>query len=339
MLKMKAGKYVAIALKTAIGSCVAILAAEQFHLEFASSAGIIALLTLINTRWDTLRLSAVRLLSFFAAVLLAWMIFSHMSREWITYGVFVFLLVGISLFVGWQNTMSVNAVIGTHFWTTQDFGAAAIWNEFCLVFIGITVAVVLNLFQRNQSRKKQILQDMRYVEARLQDILEMLADYLMQRENQADVWEEIAHLEEHLSHSMERAYEYDRNTFLPHTEYYNHYIEMRTRQCSMLQSLHWEIQKIRTMPSQALTIAEYMAYMKRFVEEKNVPKKQIERLRQVEDEFHRAPLPVTREEFEGRAVLYHIMMDLEEFLLYKKRFVESLSEKQKKIYWETEKKE
>ena len=191
MLKMKAGKYLAVALKTAIGSCTAILAAEQFHLDFASSAGIIALLTLINTRWDTLRLSAVRLISFFATVILAWMIFSHMSREWITYGVFVFLLVGISLFVGWQNTMSVNAVIGTHFWTTHDFGAATIWNEFCLVFIGITVAVLLNLFQRNQSRKKQILQDMRYVEARLQDILEMLADYLMQRENEADVWEEI----------------------------------------------------------------------------------------------------------------------------------------------------
>ncbi len=37
MLKMKAGKYLAVALKTAIGSCIAILAAEQFHLEFASS--------------------------------------------------------------------------------------------------------------------------------------------------------------------------------------------------------------------------------------------------------------------------------------------------------------
>ena len=52
-------------------------------------------------------------------------------------------------------------------------------------------------------------------------------------------------------------------------EYYNHYIEMRTRQCSMLQSLHWEIQKIRTMPSQAETIAEYITYMKKYVEEKN----------------------------------------------------------------------
>ena len=107
----------------------------------------------------------------------------------------------------------------------------------------------------------------------------------------------------------------------------------------MLQSLHWEIQKIRTMPSQAETIAEYITYMKKYVEEKNIPKKQIERLRQVEDAFHEAPLPVTREEFEGRAVLYHIMMDLEEFLLYKKRFIESLSDKQKKIYWETEKKQ
>ena len=79
--------------------------------------------------------------------------------------------------------------------------------------------------------------------------------------------------------------------------------------------------------------------MKKYVEEKNIPKKQIERLRQVENAFHEAPLPVTREEFEGRAVLYHIMMDLEEFLLYKKRFIESLSDKQKKIYWETEKKQ
>lgn len=35
------------------------------------------------------------------------------------------------------------------------------------------------------------------------------------------------------------------------------------------------------------------------------------------------PLPVTREEFESRALLYHILMDLEEFLIEKKRFVTS----------------
>ncbi len=44
-------------------------------------------------------------------------------------------------------------------------------------------------------------------------------------------------------------------------------------------------------------------------------------------------LPKSREEFENRAILYHILMDMEEFLVYKQRFVRSLDERQKKLYW------
>ena len=45
------------------------------------------------------------------------------------------------------------------------------------------------------------------------------------------------------------------------------------------------------------------------------------------------PLPVTREEFESRAILYHILMDLEEFLIAKKRFVEELDDVKLETYW------
>ena len=45
-------------------------------------------------------------------------------------------------------------------------------------------------------------------------------------------------------------------------------------------------------------------------------------------------LPVNREEFESRAVLYHILMDLEEFLVFKQRFVKGLNERQKREYWD-----
>ena len=51
------------------------------------------------------------------------------------------------------------------------------------------------------------------------------------------------------------------------------------------------------------------------------------------DRMKLQPLPVTRKEFESRAMLYHILMDLEDFLLFKKQFVEHLSEEQKGIYW------
>lgn len=47
------------------------------------------------------------------------------------------------------------------------------------------------------------------------------------------------------------------------------------------------------------------------------------------------PLPASREEFENRAILYHILMDLEEFLKMKKKFVDSLTEDQMERYWQS----
>ena len=40
-------------------------------------------------------------------------------------------------------------------------------------------------------------------------------------------------------------------------------------------------------------------------------------------------LPKSRDEFESRAILYHVLMDMEDFLLIKKRFVDNLDEKYK----------
>ena len=47
-------------------------------------------------------------------------------------------------------------------------------------------------------------------------------------------------------------------------------------------------------------------------------------------------LPESWELFEGKAKIYHILMDLEEFLICKKRFVEGLDEKKLRIYWNRE---
>lgn len=46
------------------------------------------------------------------------------------------------------------------------------------------------------------------------------------------------------------------------------------------------------------------------------------------------PLSASWIEFESRAILYHVLMDLEDFLLFKKKFVEELSEQKRMIYWE-----
>ena len=320
--------------KIAVGSSAAIYVAESMGLQYGASAGSIALLTLVTTKWETVKLSLYRVFTFGIAVALAAATIGMMESEWIAYGIYIFFLVGFCRIVGMYATVSVNAVIGTHFLQEGDFSYAFIWNEFLLVCIGITAALILNLFYDYGTQKKNLIRNQRETEKRLQLIMAELAAYMSGKRMQINVWERIRELEADLEAFIRDAYEYQDNTFHSHPGYYIDYFEMRARQLNILHNLHNEMRKIRRMPAQAKVVANFMLYLPDYVIELNSPEKQIRRLGQIFADMKNEPLPETREEFESRAVLYHILMDLEEFLLVKRRFVNGLDETRKKLYWE-----
>ena len=49
--------------------------------------------------------------------------------------------------------------------------------------------------------------------------------------------------------------------------------------------------------------------------------------------YREQPLPQTREEFESRAILFQILMDMEHFLMLKKTFANSLTTEEMKKFW------
>ena len=324
------------AVKIAIGSSVAIYVADLFHLQFAASAGSIALLTIVATKWETVKLSYLRVFTFCLAVLLSWITIQIFQSEWVAYGMYIFLLLMICEPLGWKSTVSVNAVIGTHFLTVRDFSSEFIVNEFWLVLIGISLAVVLNLFHDNKGSKEQLIRDMRFTEEKLQEILRGVASYLSNRQIHGEVWKNIEELNHRLHEFLSDACAYQGNTFQSHPVYYIDYFEMRMKQCGLLANLHNEMRKIRKIPGQAAIVAEYLIYMSDYVVERNIPEEQIQRLEGIFDTLRTEPLPASREEFENRAILYHILMDIEEFLLFKKQFVEEMDEEQKNRYWNKE---
>ena len=148
-----------------------------------------------------------------------------------------------------------------------------------------------------------------------------------------NVWGDICKLENDISDCIKEAYEYQNNTFYSHPEYYISYFEMRKSQCQIIHNLHQEMRKMRTMPKQAKIVAEYMLYLTDYIDEHNNPEKQKQKLDDICNEIKADELPKTREEFESRAVLYHVLMDIEEFLKCKQNFIENLNEVQIKKYW------
>ena len=321
------------AIKIAVGSSMGIYIAELLNLQYATSVGGIVLLTVITTKRETLKLSLARVLTFVIAALLGGFIYTYLNDDWIGYGIFLFLIVMICGLLGWKATISVNALIGLHFLTEGDFNMQLVFNEFCLLLIGIVLAILLNLIYDYRSQQKEIVKNMCYTEQQLQMILEGVAAYLSNKNMQKNLWDDIHDLEAKLKLFVAYAYEYQENTLKPHARYYADYFEMRSMQIYIIHSLHSELRKIRTMPEQAKVVAEYLFYLTDYVTEVNVPTEQIDKLNQIFKDMEKAPLPQSWGEFETRALLFHILMDIEEFLKTKKRFVEALDEKQLKMYW------
>lgn len=316
-------KYTLLSVKLAAGSSMAIIAAQAFRLNFASAAGIIAMFTIMSTRRATLRLALIRLISFVITVGLAWAVFLHIGSSWLAYGVFALLLCEISMAAGWKSCLSVNAVIGTHFWSTPDFHFDHVLNEFLLVLIGITVAVLLDFFHADRLQRRRLRENIQQIDLRLQNMLEQIAAYLLDLGKSEIIWEELQNLEAYLEVCRHKAYEYQENALLSDREYYIRYMDMRISQCKILFSLHSHMKMLRSRPAQAVLIAEYMMEVKVHITERNQPKFQMEQLYKILESFRQDALPKDREEFESRAILYHVLMDMEEFLLCKKRFLDN----------------
>ena len=213
-------KMLILALKIAIGTSAAMFIAQALHLQNAGSAGTIALLTIMTTKWETVRLTVARIVTFAIAVLLVILIFANIHIAWLDFGIYIFFIVLVCEFLGWKSTISVNSVIGTHFLVAQDFSPEFIFNEFLLVLIGTIAAFIVNSFSHNKSRQKKLVANITYVESQLQMILKELAYYLQRREMKADVWDDIRNLEAHLKNLIVDAYEYEGNTFMTHTGYF-----------------------------------------------------------------------------------------------------------------------
>ena len=334
--KLKISKILLLALKVGVGGSVAYFIAEFLKLDFASSAGIIALLTLQTTKWETFRLSFRRIITFFMTFGLCILLFYLVRTTWLDYGLFLFFMVLLCELLVWRTTVSVNAVIGAHFLSTQNFSYEFMINELLLVIIGITVAILLNLFHINSAHEAGIIKCMRHVEHDMKKILTELSGYLKHQAMGDYVWDDILKLGDDLEKYLDLAHEYQNNTFVSHPEYYIDYFRMREQQCGALLNMHKEMQRISELPKQAEIVSHYILDMCEHVTEMNNPEKQIAQLEEVVEEMHNQQLPQTREEFEGRALLYHVLMELEDFLLYKKRFVESIDEEQFRIYWKEE---
>lgn len=319
--------------KIAAGSTAAIVIASGLHLSYVTSAGVITLLSIQNTKWETVFVMVKRVAAFIMALLIAYASFTLLGyRPW-ALAVFLVLFVGICQLCSFQDAIAMNTVLVTHFYAEQSMSLMWIQNEVLLLFIGAGIGVLMNLYIPDNS--KVIRKAQGEIEGAMRGILGRMSSVLLQ-ESKAH-YDGACFLE--LEHMLARAYQEAvanrDNRLLSDTRYYLNYMSMRMTQTHILKRIYENICLLNAVPSQTHAVSEFIGSISATFRETNNAVSLLKKLEELKLEMKEEALPVTRDEFENRAVLYRILYDLEEFLVVKRQFVEAMGEKEKRIYWES----
>lgn len=322
-------------IKIAVGSVAAILLADAIGLNYATSAGIVTLLTIQDTAKETISISVKRIGAFLLAAVLAYAVFHLTGYRVLSFGIFLFLFIACCRPLGLSSAVSTNAVLVTHYLAKKDMSLPIIGNEAMLLCIGAGIGTLLNLYMPGKVKEIRTMQ--RMLEADLRNVLFRMSEYI-KREDKSDYTGEcFDKLSSDISTGKKQAFAYMNNTFFQESEYFIAYMNMREQQCSVLQEIYKKIVSIRKIPPQAEQISVFIHEISVSFGEYNNARALLEALSELLSQMKDSPLPVTREEFEERAILYAILMDLDRFLKLKKNFVDALTEEQIRRYWQQDK--
>lgn len=319
-------------IKIALGSSLAIFLASLLHLQYASSAGIITLLSIQNTKKETLKVAGKRILAFFGALVIAALSFGFFGFQTFAFGVFLLLFVIFCSSFGLQDGISMNAVLVTHFLADFSMSLPKLVNESLILFIGLGFGILFNLYMPD--KKKEIKEAQMSIEEDFRAILGKMAKVLLMESKESYHADCFIKLDNDLKQNLDRAYENQNNTLLSDTRYYIQYTDMRQSQSAVLKKIYENICLLDRVPKQTYVISKFMDSISMSFHEYNNVKDLKTELSEIKDDMKQEPMPASREEFENRAILYQILLLLEQFLTIKEEFAASLDEKQIARYWE-----
>lgn len=307
--------------KIAFMTAVSVAIAAGLELFSPATAGIITLLTIQNTKRETLASARNKGVAFLITLVLAYCSFHILGFTLIAYMVYLLVFVLMCLLIGWGDAISVSAVLASHFLWEGNMGWELVVNELLLFTIGVSLGVLVNLHLNKKGAEfERIAAE---VDHQIKYIIHRMAVWLP-KENKVEY---DAHCFEKLDELLEEAElvaaNNFNNTILRSDMYELDYVQMREKQSIVLQEIYKNIKKIAYFPVQAQRVTELLGHIEEQYHRYNTAEELMEELEGIFADIKQTELPKTREEFEARAILYYILMQIQDLLEIKKEFAQT----------------
>lgn len=318
------------ACKIALAAVLSILTANLLGLGYAVTAGIITVLSIQNTKRETLKTARNRGLAFLCALILAFLCYSFLGFRVRAFIAYLFLFAFLCLSAGWSEAIAMDSVLISHFLTEQRFDGGMLVNEILLFVVGTFFGILVNLHLRKKEGEFDRLSV--EVDDEIRGIVHRMAENLRREDKSGYNPDCFVRLEEKIRAAKECALRNWNNTLWSQSSYELDYIRMRENQSRVLRNIYDSIVKIRALPVQTMQVAGFFEEIEAQYHRNNDVAGLLEILADMLISMKQENLPVSREEFEARALLFYTLMQLEEFLALKNRFVIRYSSLMKEVH-------
>ena len=308
-----------IVLKMSISAVVALALATVLEVQFSSVAGVIAILSIQDTRRKSLIYGRSRVLACFLAIFLSVIIYKIIGQNSITFGVFLIIFIPLTSKLKISEGMVPAVVLSTHLLIADSITVYWIINEILITIIGVGVAAIANIYMPSLNSNFQ--EDKEYIENEYKVILTKMSKSLITHTVDLDEEKILINLEKRLKESQNRAYKIANNQLLKADTYYVDYINMRMNQFDIIKKLRSHFERFYMSFEQTHMIAMFTKKVAEQIKETNDCKELLENLEVLKSDFKKMALPKTREEFENRAQLLQFLNDMEDLLNIKRNLV------------------
>lgn len=314
------------------GSTLSYLICHMLGLEYSASAAVITLLSIQDTKKETVNDVIKRILSYFYAMLSAHILFTNIGYNEGAFFVFMLLLVSVSYILGWLNTLSSSTVVTTHFLLMKSFSPHAIYNEVMLLFIGSLCALILNVFFRDISAK--IKRDCEIIELDISSLLKKTAFSIENNSEFDNDW--LTFIFDKINKCCDNVISNSYNVEFEKSHYFNEYLSMRREQCHTIDRIHKNLSlcTLKNLPLRS-DIIDIIYKISNNIHNKSSYKDDLISVKNIIIKFENQPLPATRAELFTYSKAADVLQELYFFVELNNKFVNHLTESEINSYWTT----
>lgn len=294
--------------KMTIGFIIGFLIAEAFSLDYVYTAGVIAVLSLEPTRKRSIEIGIIRIIDSLIALSLAYVIFYLMGFSIWSLFVFIVIFIPISYLIKVDRGIVVSLVLVSQIFLEQDVNYAL--NALFILLIGVGVAFLLNLYMPDL--RKKIRLEVSHINKSIEEIILSIA-----AKNDVS-FEKLDHLISSVNDNIREELE---NNNIDGLIDRLRYVEMRKEQVLILKRINKTLTNVSDIKEKAL-ILNYLKEFKGQIGDDNYALQLSDKLNQLLDYFKTSDLPDTRKNFEDRAQLYYVLLEIHQFLQLKLNYHE-----------------